>query len=252
MLPFFRERFGNPQSLHSGGQEALQAVDEARGQGRRPHRRVDRGDLFHRLAGPNPITSPSRGWPWPTSPGASGSSSRRSSTCPSSIRPRAWKSSGFDDGARPRRRVRPGRSRGRPEGSDQGHRPRLGHDGQQRGRDHGARRRDRPDLPGRTGSSSTRTPWRRPGRFRSTSTPSGSDALSLAADQFYGPKGAAALFVRKGVAHPSAHRRRRPGRGAPRRDGERPRHRRHGEGRRDRRRRDAGRGRRPQTPSGTA
>ena len=30
MLPFFRESFGNPQSLHSYGQEALAAVDEAR------------------------------------------------------------------------------------------------------------------------------------------------------------------------------------------------------------------------------
>jgi cysteine desulfurase len=30
MLPFLRERFANAQSLHSGGQEALQAVDEAR------------------------------------------------------------------------------------------------------------------------------------------------------------------------------------------------------------------------------
>jgi cysteine desulfurase len=30
MLPFFRESYGNPQSLHSAGQEALQAVDEAR------------------------------------------------------------------------------------------------------------------------------------------------------------------------------------------------------------------------------
>jgi cysteine desulfurase len=30
MLPFFRGSFGNPQSLHSAGQEALQAVDEAR------------------------------------------------------------------------------------------------------------------------------------------------------------------------------------------------------------------------------
>ncbi len=30
MLPFFGERFANPQSLHSGGQEALQAVEEAR------------------------------------------------------------------------------------------------------------------------------------------------------------------------------------------------------------------------------
>ncbi len=30
MLPFFRGSYGNPQSLHSAGQEALQAVDEAR------------------------------------------------------------------------------------------------------------------------------------------------------------------------------------------------------------------------------
>jgi len=30
MLPFFREKFGNPQSLHSLGQEALQALEEAR------------------------------------------------------------------------------------------------------------------------------------------------------------------------------------------------------------------------------
>jgi cysteine desulfurase len=30
MLPFLREKFGNPQSLHSAGQEALQAVEEAR------------------------------------------------------------------------------------------------------------------------------------------------------------------------------------------------------------------------------
>ncbi|TRZ87725.1 cysteine desulfurase [bacterium] len=30
MLPFFRESYGNPQSLHASGQEALQAVDEAR------------------------------------------------------------------------------------------------------------------------------------------------------------------------------------------------------------------------------
>ena len=30
MLPFFKERFGNPQSLHSDGQAALEAVDGAR------------------------------------------------------------------------------------------------------------------------------------------------------------------------------------------------------------------------------
>jgi cysteine desulfurase len=30
MLPFFRDKFGNPQSLHTAGQEALQAVEEAR------------------------------------------------------------------------------------------------------------------------------------------------------------------------------------------------------------------------------
>jgi cysteine desulfurase len=30
MLPFFRDRFGNPQSLHSAGQEALVALEEAR------------------------------------------------------------------------------------------------------------------------------------------------------------------------------------------------------------------------------
>jgi cysteine desulfurase len=32
MLPHLREKFGNPQSLHSVGQEALQAVEEARSQ----------------------------------------------------------------------------------------------------------------------------------------------------------------------------------------------------------------------------
>ena len=32
MLPFLSERFGNPQSLHSVGQDALQAVEEARSQ----------------------------------------------------------------------------------------------------------------------------------------------------------------------------------------------------------------------------
>ncbi len=31
MLPYFGERYANAQSLHSGGQEVLQAVDEARG-----------------------------------------------------------------------------------------------------------------------------------------------------------------------------------------------------------------------------
>ena len=30
MLPFFQRSYGNPQSLHSSGQEALQAIDEAR------------------------------------------------------------------------------------------------------------------------------------------------------------------------------------------------------------------------------
>ena len=30
MLPFLREKFGNPQSLHSAGQEALEAVEDAR------------------------------------------------------------------------------------------------------------------------------------------------------------------------------------------------------------------------------
>jgi cysteine desulfurase len=30
MLPFLREKFGNPQSLHSSGQEALEALEEAR------------------------------------------------------------------------------------------------------------------------------------------------------------------------------------------------------------------------------
>ena len=30
MLPFLRERFGNPQSLHSVGQDALEAIEEAR------------------------------------------------------------------------------------------------------------------------------------------------------------------------------------------------------------------------------
>jgi len=31
MLPFFKERFGNPQSLHGEGQSALEAVEDARG-----------------------------------------------------------------------------------------------------------------------------------------------------------------------------------------------------------------------------
>lgn len=30
MLPYLKENFGNPQSLHSVGQEALEAVEEAR------------------------------------------------------------------------------------------------------------------------------------------------------------------------------------------------------------------------------
>jgi cysteine desulfurase len=30
MMPFLREKFGNPQSLHSAGQEALEAIEEAR------------------------------------------------------------------------------------------------------------------------------------------------------------------------------------------------------------------------------
>jgi cysteine desulfurase len=30
MLPFFRDKFGNPQSLHSAGQDALAAIEEAR------------------------------------------------------------------------------------------------------------------------------------------------------------------------------------------------------------------------------
>ncbi len=30
MLPFLKENYGNPQSLHSSGQEALQAVENAR------------------------------------------------------------------------------------------------------------------------------------------------------------------------------------------------------------------------------
>jgi cysteine desulfurase len=32
MLPFLRDKFGNPQSLHSAGQEALEALEEARSQ----------------------------------------------------------------------------------------------------------------------------------------------------------------------------------------------------------------------------
>ena len=32
MLPFLKERFGNPQSLHGEGQTVLEAVEDARGQ----------------------------------------------------------------------------------------------------------------------------------------------------------------------------------------------------------------------------
>ncbi|MDH5743296.1 MAG: aminotransferase class V-fold PLP-dependent enzyme, partial [Candidatus Aminicenantes bacterium] len=30
MLPYLKEKFGNPQSLHSIGQEALEAIEESR------------------------------------------------------------------------------------------------------------------------------------------------------------------------------------------------------------------------------
>ena len=63
----------------------------------------------------------------------------------------------------------------------------------------------------------------------------GVDALSLAGNQFYGPKGAAALFVRKGVRIIPFDRRRHPGGRPPGGHGERDGDRRAGEGGGDRR-----------------
>ena len=47
MKPYFSEKFGNPGSLHSFGQEAISAVDKSRETIREIHRRRISGNYFH-------------------------------------------------------------------------------------------------------------------------------------------------------------------------------------------------------------
>ena len=63
MLPFLREHYGNPQSLHSSGQESLLAVDRAREQVAELIN-ADAAEIFLRPADQNPIILLSRDFLW--------------------------------------------------------------------------------------------------------------------------------------------------------------------------------------------
>ncbi len=230
MRPFLTEVFGNPQSLHAAGQEALAAVDAAREEvaaliGATAseiylHRDRQRGQQLRRQghgrgpAGPRPA--------------------HRRLGHRAHLRPQLRQGPGavglhVDRG--PRRPDGAGRSgRGR-KGPDQGDGPRLRHDGQQRGRDDRARGRDRRGLPlpqrplphrrrGRRGDRSDR----RQGPGRRRPQPGRRPVLR--------PQGRRGALRAQGRAHPAAHRRRHPGGRPPGRNGERRGHRRARPGRR--------------------
>lgn len=86
MLPYFRDTYGNPQSLHDWGDEAREANEEARGKvatliGAQPEEIIFTGSGTER-----PITSLLKVWLRPSSPRESILSSRPSSTSRCSIR----------------------------------------------------------------------------------------------------------------------------------------------------------------------
>ena len=61
MLPFLRDDYGNPSSLHWFGQRARGAVEEARGAGGGARGGGARRDRLHRRAAASPTTPPCGG-----------------------------------------------------------------------------------------------------------------------------------------------------------------------------------------------
>ncbi len=81
MLPYLKETYGNPQSIHDWGDPAREAIDDARGKvadliGGKPRRSSSPPAAL------SPTTWLSRVWPWLSNREASTSSYRRSSTSP--------------------------------------------------------------------------------------------------------------------------------------------------------------------------